>query len=56
MFRAGLGRKPDADELAAWVGAATTIGDSGSDPMTQPAVWTELAHAIFNTKEFIYYR
>jgi hypothetical protein len=56
MFRAGLGRKPDADELAAWVEAATTIGDSGSDPMTQPAVWTELAHAIFNTKEFIYYR
>jgi hypothetical protein len=56
MFRAGLGRKPDAEELAAWVEAATTIGDSGSDPMTQPAVWTELAHAIFNTKEFIYYR
>jgi hypothetical protein len=56
MFRAGLGRKPDADELAAWVEVATNIADSGSDPMTQPVVWTELAHAMFNTKEFIYYR
>lgn len=56
MFRVALGRKPDADELAAWVEAATTIGDSGSDTMTHLAVWTELAHAMFNTKEFIYYR
>ncbi len=55
MFVRGLGRPPDQQELARWTGVL--LADSGSnDVMADRTAWTGLAQAIFNTKEFIYYR
>ena len=45
MFRTALGRNPKEHELDRW----TTTADSQE-------AWQALAHALFNTKEFIYYR
>ncbi|WP_395741534.1 PSD1 and planctomycete cytochrome C domain-containing protein [Prosthecobacter sp.] len=50
MFRQALNRDPDAAELARWT---TALQDFGGDT---PDAWERLAHAFFNTKEFIYYR
>jgi hypothetical protein len=58
MFQRAYARRPDADELLRWKQAVVemaelhAIGEAeilGSEP-----VWQEIAHAIFNTKEFIY--
>lgn len=56
MFLAALGRHPDPDESQAWGEAARTLVAAGRDPLSDPEVWSELAHAFFNTKEFIYFR
>jgi len=55
MFRSALGREPENSELQTWLEAASTFATS-QDLMTDKAAWTALAHALFNTKEFIYYR
>ena len=55
MFARALGRRPNDVELSRWTQA--TIAFSHTDNiMTEVDAWTELAHAFFNTKEFIYYR
>jgi hypothetical protein len=58
LFRAALGRAPTADESARWTAAAEDLarlhGIPARDLMTSAAVWTDLAHALFNTKEFLY--
>ena len=56
MFMAALGRHPDEDESQAWGEAARTLAAADRDPLADPEVWSELAHAFFNTKEFIYFR
>jgi hypothetical protein len=49
MFERALARPPDADELAAML----DFVKAESDPAKS---WADLAHALFNTKEFIYLR
>jgi hypothetical protein len=58
MFQRAYARPPDTDELLRWQQAVVEMAELhaigkaeilGSEP-----VWQEIAHAIFNTKEFIY--
>lgn len=55
MFVRALGRWPSDHELIRWASAVTSFSKS-RDLMTDSNAWTELAHALFNTKEFLYYR
>lgn len=55
MFVRALGRLPDDDELVRWTAAADALSISG-DVLSDHEAWAELAHALFNAKEFIYYR
>jgi hypothetical protein len=50
MFATAYGRQPHDAELPRWLSA---LEDFGGD---SPDAWERLAHAFFNTKEFIYYR
>jgi hypothetical protein len=56
MFTEAYGRKPDAAEIASITGflndQATAHGVTSTD--TKP--WTDLAHIVFNSKEFIFIR
>lgn len=56
MFLVSLGRRPSDRERQRWVDAATLFCSPGSNIMSDLQVWTQIAHALFNTKEFIYYR
>ena len=60
MFQRALGREPEREELTRWVKAIQEIADLyGKEvlPLMQSArVWTDAAHALFNSKEFIYVR
>jgi hypothetical protein len=50
MFLTAYGRPPHDTELPRWLSA---LNEFGGDI---PDAWERLAHAFFNTKEFIYYR
>ncbi len=50
MFADALGREPNESEQQRWL---TALKDFGGNT---PDAWERLAHALFNTKEFIYYR
>jgi len=55
MFRVAYAREPTQVELGRWLAAAHEL--AGARPvMDARDVWIELAHTVFNTKEFIYYR
>lgn len=64
MFRRAFSRNPNDAELARWTKTAddlATLHDSPSTRSPTPGgimnsldVWKELAHTIFNSKEFIY--
>ena len=64
MFQRALGREPEREELTRWVKAVQEIADlygkeAGKEvlPLMQSAKgWTDAAHALFNSKEFIYVR
>lgn len=57
MFIRALGRQPDAREMARWLEALHELSSHASgDVLRDEAAWQRLAHALFNTKEFIYYR
>jgi hypothetical protein len=68
MFVQAHGREPTEAETKRWSLAArdlsaNTEAKSSADAaafesavLKEPAVWTALAHAMFNTKEFLYYR
>ena len=60
MFRRALGRKPSALETERWVKVvddfAAAHGVSDGERMGNSSVWKEVAHAIYNLKEFIYLR
>ena len=59
MFREALGREPDSEELFLWVGAAREFAPPNVSPetlMADRAAWKGVAHALFNTKEFIHHR
>jgi hypothetical protein len=55
MFVRSLGRPPREAELERWTAAAQSFSND-SDLMADKNAWSELAHAFFNIKEFIYYR
>jgi hypothetical protein len=50
MFAHALGREPNESEQQRWLAALKDFGGN------TPDAWERLAHALFNTKEFIYYR
>jgi hypothetical protein len=63
MFRRAFGRDPNAAELARWSEIANDLarmheGESNSPdaPMKSLDVWKDVAHTMFNAKEFIYVR
>ena len=59
MFREALGREPDAEEMPVWLEAASAFASPNSPPaefMADRAAWKGVAHALFNSKEFIHHR
>ena len=60
MFATALGRTPTPEELERWSAAvvdfASQHGVSGADVLQSVPVWKDVAHSLFNTKEFIYIR
>ncbi len=55
MFVTALGRQPNESERVRWVSLLRELS-SATDLMTDETAWTQLAHTLFNTKEFLYYR
>lgn len=56
MFVAALGREPSPEERERWSAAVASFATPGTDPMHDVPAWTQIALALFNTKEFLYYR
>jgi hypothetical protein len=60
MFWEAFSRRPTAAETIRWRQAAEEFAHAhrvpNDDLMTSIEVWTAVAHAIYNTKEFIYVR
>jgi hypothetical protein len=60
MFRAALGRLPDAAERERYHGLVKELASLHKVPqeqlLTNKLVWKDVAHTIFNLKEFIYVR
>lgn len=62
MFRRAFTRNPDATELARWTKMANDFLAAQNEGSNHPAadimadlpVWKDLAHSMFNAKEFIY--
>lgn len=58
MFRSALGRNPTAQELERFHGLALEVASLHAVPRSElagnRAVWKDVAHAIFNLKEFVY--
>ena len=55
MFVTALGRPPSDSERERWTSLLRELSSS-SDPMNDEIAWAQLAHTLFNTKEFLYYR
>ncbi len=60
MFQTALGRQPDSVELARLSGLVREVASlhdvSRGEILDSHLVWKDLAHSIFNVKEFIYIR
>ena len=56
MFRTALGREPHPHERQRWVDAAAEFSTSQVELIADRQAWAQIAHTLFNTKEFIYYR
>jgi hypothetical protein len=57
MFVQAFGREPQDDELSRWTAAARDFATpNGGALMQDEAAWAQLAHALFNTTEFLFYR
>lgn len=58
MFVDALGRPPTDAEVARWRGLADRLAEGhrvpASEVLSSNTVWKDLAHALFNTKEFLY--
>ncbi|MCX6606546.1 MAG: PSD1 and planctomycete cytochrome C domain-containing protein [Acidobacteria bacterium] len=54
MFLRALGRRPTAAELAASVDYLAQAEPNGMELLSSQAAWQDLAHSIFNFKEFLY--
>ncbi len=55
MFQRALGRQPTETELQRWTESAKSFA-ARSDLMQDQQAWAAIAHAMFNSSEFIYYR
>ncbi len=55
LYRA-LGRRPSAEEIASAADYVAQCAAPGSNPMSDRGAWKDLAHSIFNFKEFLYLR
>lgn len=56
MYESGFGRLPGAAELDRALSFLESRLDDGSSDEERSAAWTDLAHVLFNVKEFIYIR
>jgi hypothetical protein len=57
MFITAFSRAPTAMERKDWAGALHDFATPNhTDLLRDEEAWTRLAHALFNTQEFIYYR
>ena len=60
MFETAFSRSPTDSELRRWETAVSEFASSRdvpeSDRLANIPVWQDVAHALFNTKEFIYVR
>ena len=60
MFHQAFGRTAPGNELDRWSNAVTDLRTlhnvTSGEAMSSPALWRDIAHAFFNTKEFIYLR
>jgi hypothetical protein len=60
MFRGAIGREPTDEETTRWVATieelAALRGVSANETLSSTEVWTDVAHVLFNTKEFLYDR
>lgn len=58
MFLQAYGRKPSQKELNRWTALIHELGGTTDQRslLDNPSVWNHVAHTLFNTKEFIYYR
>lgn len=60
MFVAALSRVPEPAELARWHGLVDDLARERKVPVGQMLqsvpLWTDVAHTLFNTKEFLYLR
>jgi hypothetical protein len=58
MFLDALGRPPSAEELNRWRSLAGRLASEQNIPapelLASKAVWKDVAHTFFNTKEFLY--
>lgn len=55
MFEEAFGRTANDEEIKRWTGAARAFGGTAG-LMEDREAWTAVGHALFNAKEFIYYR
>jgi hypothetical protein len=55
MFVSALARYPTTAESERW---KRLFGElrTATDPMLDELAWAQIAHTLFNTKEFIHYR
>jgi hypothetical protein len=60
MFLDALGRPPSAEELQLWRALAQRLADEekvpAADLLASQRLWKDVAHAFFNTKEFLFLR
>jgi hypothetical protein len=54
MFHKALNRAPAANELARFEAFIAEVAPAAADRLRSRAVWRDVAHALFNVKEFIY--
>jgi hypothetical protein len=54
MYLTAFGRPPTADESAACVEFLSEQGTRYGVMANDPRVWADLAHTLFNAKDFIY--
>ena len=58
MFLEALGRPPSNEDLARWRSLAARLAAqhqvAAQDVLASKAVWKDIAHTFFNTKEFLY--
>ena len=57
MFVQAVGREPAMAERQRWAAAVTDFAEApGGDILKDEVAWRRMAHALFNTKEFLYFR